>query len=159
MVDFVETLAIGIITALIPWPIRRWAKRRRALRELEQLRHYVEQCALIYVADTQHGSSERGRLLPAESPLAIISRLHSEGFLTGEQIELLQQFFGPAQQANALLVAPQQGGPPALNLARRAAVLIQGRGYVQGRDGNGFTVRERVEAALAEAISQIKGTI
>ncbi len=74
---------------------------------------------------------------------------------TDETLSLLQQFFDPAIQANALMTAPPQGGPPMLNEARRMAQLSQGRGYVQRRDSNGFTLHERAKAALPEAPTRI----
>lgn len=148
------SIAISLLERLVPAAIRRWLRQRHATRQIEQLRHEVDQCALFYVADTQHGASERGRQLPTES-IALVLTLYADGFLTHRALSLLREFFAPAQNANALLTAAPLGGPPMMNLALRAGYLVHGKGFVQNRDGNGLTLHERVKAELAEAISNI----
>lgn len=153
MTDPIFSMLTRLISALVPPVIRRWVRRRQAVRQIEQLRHQVESCGAFYVADA-HGGPVRVRQLPTDAT-ALIATLHTDGFLTDEVMSLLYAFFDPAQQANALMTAPPQGGPPMLNEARRMASLIQGRGLVQNRDGNGLTVYERVKAGLAEALTRI----
>ena len=154
MRDVPLSLLGRLLDAIVPAAIRRWLRQRRAVRQIEQIRQEVDQCALFYVADTQHGASERGRQLPTESMPLILS-LHADGFLAESAMNLLREFFAPAQDANALLVAPSLGGPPMMNLALRAGCLVRGKGFVQIRDGNGITLHERVKAELAETISNI----
>lgn len=72
-------------------------------------------------------------------------------------MSLLREFFSAAQDANVSLISPGLGlgGPPMMNLARRAGRLADGKRFVQNRDGNGLTLHDRVKAALAEALTSI----
>ena len=129
-----------------------WGRRKKrveATRRIEQLSRDVDECAAIFVADTQ-GGPVRQRRLPVDSAVSI-SALHVDGFLPDGALTLLREFFRPAEQANALLVAPAQAGPPFMNGAQRLACLFQGCQSVQSHDGNGFTLYERVRRELAEA--------
>lgn len=131
----------------------RWTRRSRAAREFQQIRMDAEKCAAFFVADTQGGTVPQ-RPLPTGSA-GLISALHADGLLTDRAFSLLREFFGPAEQANALLAAPAHQGPPLMSGALRLACLLQGRRNVQVRDGNGFTLYDRAMGELAEAITRI----
>lgn len=151
------TWDFDVVTAflgrLVPLAIRRWIRRRRAAREIEQIRRDIDACAVLYQALTQTGTVQ-WRLLPAVS-VALTSQLHADGFLSDQALTRLQEFFAPAQQANALLTSPSQGGPAMLNEARRMGYLRQGRDYVETRDSNGLTLHDRIKGELAAALTKL----
>jgi hypothetical protein len=113
----------------------------------------AEKCAALFVVNTQGGPVPQ-RPLPTGSTV-LISALHADGLLTDRAFSLLREFFGPAEQANTLLAAPAHQGPPFMSGALRLTCLLQGRRNVQIRDGNGFTLYDRVMAELAEAMTKI----
>jgi hypothetical protein len=131
----------------------RWTRRKRARRQLEQVRADINSCAAISVSSTQGGTVPLTHF-PTDSTLHL-GALHADGFLTGDALALLQEFFAPAEHANSLLTAPAQQDLPGANAAQRLQLLFRGKDHVEARDSNGTTLRDRALAEVAGAISAI----
>jgi hypothetical protein len=138
----------SILGTLLRHALARITRRRQAQRQLEQLRNDIDARARLFLASTRGGTIPQTQFpIPSANQL---TTLHAEGFLTSVELEALQMYFAPAQQANSWLTAPEGE-----NISRRLVCLLQGRRHVEWKDRDGNTLLYLARRAVAGAQSAI----
>jgi hypothetical protein len=150
----VPSISIGSGITLVRSLFERWSRRGRVHRQLEQIRSDINNCAAIFVASTLGGTVPLIPL-PTQST-ALLAVLHSDGFLTNEELEVLRRFFSPAERSNFWLSAPEQPGPPGTNGVQRLMSLLQGKKSLELLPGCEATLRDLALAAIASAVTRIE---
>jgi hypothetical protein len=150
----VTSISIGSGITLVRSLFERWSRRGRVRRQLEQIRSDINNCAAIFVSSTLGGTVP---LLPLPTQsTTLLAVLHSEGFLTNEELEVLRRFFYPAEQSNFWLSAPEQPGPQGTNGVQRLMTLLQGKKSLELQPGHEATLRDLALGAIASAITRIE---
>jgi hypothetical protein len=150
----VPSIPTGSAITLLRNLFERWSRRARARRQLEQIRIDINQCAAIFIASTL-GGTVPVIPLPTQSA-ALLAQLHSDGFLTSDEFEILRRFFNPAEQANFWMSAPEQSGPQGANGAQRLRSLLQGKKSVELQPGQDATLRDLALGSVAFAVTRIE---
>jgi hypothetical protein len=150
----VPSISIGSGITLVRSLFERRSRRGRVRRQLEQIRSDINNCATIFVASTLGGTVPLIPL-PTQST-SLLAVMHSDGFLTDEELEVLRRFFNPAEQANFWLSTPAQPGPLGTNGAQRLMSLLQGKKSLELQPGQEATLRDLALGAVASAITRIE---
>jgi hypothetical protein len=150
----VPSISIGSGITLVRSLFERWSRRGRVRRQLEQICSDINHCAAIFAASTSGGTVP---LIPMPTQsTSLLAVLHSDGFLTDEELEVLRPFFNPAEQSNFWLSASEQLGPRGTNGVQRLMSLLQGRKSLELQPGHEVTLRDLALGAIASAVTRIE---
>ena len=150
----VASISIGSGITLLRSLFERWSRRGRVRRQLEQIRSDINNCAAIFVASTLGGTVPL-ITLPTQST-TFLAVLHSDDFLTNEELEVLRRFFNPAERSNFWLSAPEQPGPQGTNGVQRLMSLLEGKKSLELQPGHDASLRDLALGAIASAITRIE---